>query len=79
MIRPVKTEVECSSSERFAPHAGRQLRVRWFFVCGCDAGYCEAHSHRKDLTFERGAPRKCRDCQAVEDDHAAEAAHKATP
>lgn len=42
------------------PHGPHQLRVECYFMCGCDAGYCNRHTANPTLLYKPGKPRKCR-------------------
>lgn len=58
--------VICPVGPQFGAHGGVQWRApRYYFLCGCDAGYCENHAKPRvgdpmGPKFEPGLPRKCR-------------------
>lgn len=63
MESETNTWTQCNVGSQFGPHGGRQMRSPRYFVCGCDAGQCEAHGVRLSMPFgpqwEPGVPRKC--------------------
>jgi len=61
--------MECPVTHKgFGEHGGEQYRSPRYYVCGCDAGYCERHAEGSlslGCLFERGAPKKCKKHKAL--------------